>query len=456
MKYPKILFVLLVLSIVVVSSCKKDDSEPLMAASIELVSGNGQFAIIETSLSEEITIVVLDQYGSPFEGASVNFTITEGSVSNSLATSNQEGKVTTAWTLGSTLATQTLTVTAFKKDGITPLTGSPIQIQATGTAVPPTPRSIELMSGNDQLAYINTELTNGVKVLVKDQYGEVFEGATVNFTSIDGTVSNTTASTNSEGIVETSWTLGATEGQQTLTISAFKEGGTTTLEGGPITLTAFAAPTSLTDVDANNYGVVIIGKQIWMDSNLKTTHYDNAGIQGDAVPHVTDATAWSNLTLADKAYCYYDNDQDSDYGVLYNWAATMNGADASSSNPSNVQGICPTDWHVPSEAEFTELIEFLGGETVAGGKLKEAGNDHWYASNTGATNESGFTALPGGYRRNGDGSFQRAELNDYYFTTTEDASSAIAMSLSFGNTEASLGFQSKPHGMSVRCIMNKE
>ena len=140
---------------------------------------------------------------------------------------------------------------------------------------------------------------------------------------------------------------------------------------------------AVTDIDGNVYQTVTIGTQVWMAENLKVIHYRN----GDAIPNVTDSTEWSNLTTG--AYCNYDNDANNatTYGRLYNWYAV-----------NDSRNIAPTGWRVPTEDEWTILSVYLGGRTVAGGKLKETGTTHWISPNTGATNETGFTALPGGIR----------------------------------------------------------
>lgn len=135
---------------------------------------------------------------------------------------------------------------------------------------------------------------------------------------------------------------------------------------------------TVTDYDGNVYQTVIIGNQIWMAENLKSTHY-------------SDGTPIQNFI--------YNNDTTniSIYGRLYRWAAAMRNAASSNLNPSQVQGASPQGWHIPSEAEWQELINYLGGESNAGGKLKEVGFLHWIHPNTGATNETGFRALPTGW-----------------------------------------------------------
>jgi uncharacterized protein (TIGR02145 family) len=153
---------------------------------------------------------------------------------------------------------------------------------------------------------------------------------------------------------------------------------------------------TVTDIDGNVYNTVTIGTQVWMKENLKTTKYND----GTAIPNITDNTAWAALRTG----AYSDNNNtpanSTIYGRLYNWYAVDN--DAITKVESNGgKNVCPTGWHVPADTEWTTLTTYLGGESVAGGKLKETGTTHWASPNTVATNETGFTALPGGYRVNG-------------------------------------------------------
>ena len=162
---------------------------------------------------------------------------------------------------------------------------------------------------------------------------------------------------------------------------------------------------TVTDIDGNNYGTVQIGNQVWMSENLKTTRYRNGG----QIPNVTtDNTAWGNLTTG--AWSYYNNDVSNNaiYGKLYNWYTTLGDT------------LCPTGWGVPTDAEWTTLTDSLGGESVAGGKMKTIGNAYWNDPNTGAINSSGFSVLPGGYR-NSDGSFGNIRGNAFFWSATESA-----------------------------------
>ena len=196
--------------------------------------------------------------------------------------------------------------------------------------------------------------------------------------------------------------------------------------------------------DGNVYKTVKIGDQVWMAENLKylpsvigpktesntTPYYYVYGYNGTSV---TDA----------KATSYYKP-----YGVLYNWPAVMAGSAPSS---SLVQGVCPTGWHVPSEAEWATLITYLGGGEVAGGKLKETGTTHWNSPNLGATDEVGFTALPGGFRDPG-GNFGTLESIGMWWSATE-LGNIYASQFGLNSTIIHVygGGGEKRLGYSVRC-----
>ena len=162
------------------------------------------------------------------------------------------------------------------------------------------------------------------------------------------------------------------------------------------------------DYDGNEYATVQIGDQVWMAENLKVTHFAN----GVKIPLVEDSIDWVAQGYGGKAYCWYDNNvaNGHTYGAMYSWFAAVNGTTGSNTNPSGIQGVCPDGWHLPSDSEWKELEMYLGMSqseadrkddfrgTNEGGKLKETGTSHWLEPNVGATNESGFSALPGGFR----------------------------------------------------------
>lgn len=142
------------------------------------------------------------------------------------------------------------------------------------------------------------------------------------------------------------------------------------------------------DVDGNSYQEVSIGNQVWLQENLKVTHFNN----GDSIPIIKMDSVWRNLSSA--AYCNYDNDLGNvqSYGRLYNGYVAIDN-----------RNVCPLNWHVPSMEDWNQLIDYLGGELLSGGKMNEQGNAHWIWTNGSATNSSGFTALPAGFRAGSGG-----------------------------------------------------
>ena len=207
---------------------------------------------------------------------------------------------------------------------------------------------------------------------------------------------------------------------------------------------------TVTDIDGNVYNTVTIGTQVWMKENLKTTKYND----GTTIPNINDNTTWAALTTG--AYSDYNNtpSNSTTYGRLYNWyAADNNEATKVASNGG--KNVCPTGWHVPTNAEWTTLTNFLGGESVAGGKLKETGTTHWTTPNEGATNETGFTALPGGYRY-ANGTFNSVGSFGYWLSSTEYSSNSIYNRYIYYNTifVYRSNFE-KQFGFSVRCLRDQ-
>ena len=183
---------------------------------------------------------------------------------------------------------------------------------------------------------------------------------------------------------------------------------------------------------------ILIGTQRWTNCNLDVTTYSN----GDPIPEVTDPTAWAALTTG--AWCYYNNDplNGPTYGKLYNWYAV-----------NDPRGLAPIGYHVPTNTEWTVLTDYLGGTLVAGGKMKEAGLCHWGEPNTDATNSSGFTALPGGFRLHTDGSFNNIGFYGLYWSSTEfNTSFSWLRNLNYNSPQSTVEYASKAYGVSVRLI----
>jgi uncharacterized protein (TIGR02145 family) len=198
---------------------------------------------------------------------------------------------------------------------------------------------------------------------------------------------------------------------------------------------------TVSDIDGNAYNTVLIGTQCWTKENLKTSRYRNGGL----IPNVTDGTAWSNLTTG--AWSYYNNDVSNNaiYGKLYNWYTTLGDT------------LCPTGWGVPTDAEWTILTTYLGGEDVAGGKMKSVGTAYWVSPNTGATNESGFSALPGGWRGSSSVSFQNIRSNAFFWSATESVNFYAWYRFLYYNDgyvdrNYYSSFYNKSVGASVRCL----
>lgn len=181
-------------------------------------------------------------------------------------------------------------------------------------------------------------------------------------------------------------------------IRAYATNSAGTAYGNELSFKTYA----VNDLDGNGYYSVKIGTQTWLSENLKTTRFND----NSSIPLVSDSITW--LSLTSPAYCWYKNDESDNkpvYGALYNWYTVNTGK------------LCPIGWHVPTSDEFTTLTDFLGGISIAGGKIKEAGIGHWLSPNTSATNESGFTALPAG-QRGGIGEFVHNGMLATFWTST--------------------------------------
>lgn len=194
---------------------------------------------------------------------------------------------------------------------------------------------------------------------------------------------------------------------------------------------------TVTDIDGNEYNVITIGNQIWIEENLKVTHYQN----GDPIANVTDAAQWSMISTG--AYCWYNNyiSSKTTYGGLYNWYAVV-----------DARKIAPAGWHIPNESEWQALIDNLGGQAASGGKLKEMGTTHWGSPNVEATNESGYTALPGGMRIR-SGLFSNLGSTCHLWSNSPGNTGGGMNLVLESNTGSSFILENEKHcGFSVRCI----
>lgn len=192
----------------------------------------------------------------------------------------------------------------------------------------------------------------------------------------------------------------------------------------------------ITDADGNIYSSITLGTQVWMTGNLKTTKYND----GTDIPLVTDNTTWSNLSTP--GYCWYNNESSNKnvYGALYNWQAVETGK------------LCPDGWHVPTDEEWDVLVEYAGGNSISGGRLKETGFDHWNDPNLDATDSYGFKAVGAGFR-DITGPYQKIHIDTYWWSSTE-YSDDVAMSryIHYYNAIVFRIFSDKKYGSSVRCL----
>jgi uncharacterized protein (TIGR02145 family) len=194
---------------------------------------------------------------------------------------------------------------------------------------------------------------------------------------------------------------------------------------------------TISDQEGNKYKTIQIGNQTWMAENLRTTKYRN----GITINNITDNTQWQNTITG--AYCDYENKTSNicPFGRLYNWYAV-----------TNINQLCPSGWHVPSTEEWTILETYLGGNNNAGIELKSTGNKYWQGSNTGANNNTGFSALPGGYRII-HGEFYDMGARGYWWTSSQ-INSTTATIRSMYSAYTSIGAYNffKTYGFSIRCV----
>ena len=200
--------------------------------------------------------------------------------------------------------------------------------------------------------------------------------------------------------------------------------------------------------DGYTYSSIVLGNgQEWLAENLRTTIYCN----GDPIPNVTDGTQWSNLTTGAWAHTNNDSQYENPYGKIYNWYAA-----------ADVRNICPCGWRLPTDSDWQFLFEYLdpagspifGSINIAGGKMKSTGTQYWLSPNTDATNESGFSGLPGGIRLNYGAFSNNLESGSWWSAREYNNNTSYYWYLRFNNGSANISNNSKNMGYSVRCIKN--
>ena len=318
---------------------------------------------------------------------------------------------------------------------------------AIGGVCPGTISALNCSSATNNGTLTATTTATGVTSVISYTGGNdgAHNGQVVTSTVVTGLTATLQAGNFANGNGNLTYTITGTPAMSGTASFALNIGGKTCT----VTRTVAIAPqnptsgygSNITDVEGNSYKTVYIGTQQWMGENLKTIKYSD----GTTIPNITDNTQWSSNTKG--AWAYYNNDvaNNAKYGKLYNWYAV-------SPTTNGNKNVCPIGWHVPTDAEWTVLTDYLGGVSVAGGKLKEVGTTNWNSPNTDATNTSLFSVLPGG-NRNLDGSFNVIGSFGYWRSSTElNTYNAWARGLGVNIGNASRASNDKRNGLSVRCL----
>ena len=333
--------------------------------------------------------------------------------------------------------------------GLTPLTTYYVKAFATnefGT----TYGQVEVFTTSPTLPTLTTRPVTSITTTTAVSGGQQINdgGATIMekgicwSTNTNPTISLSTKTTNGTDSTGFISSISGLTANSTYYVRAYATSSVGTAYGQEVIFIA-QAPASLPNVS--------IGSLIWSNTNLDVTTYRD----GTPIPQVTDPTQWANLTSG--AWCYYNNDAANGavYGKLYNWYAVAGIYDAVSlTNASLRKQFAPTGWHVPSDNDWYSLTNFLLGEQVAGGKMKETGTTHWQFPNTAATNLSGFNGLPGGVRQF-TGAFGYININGYWWSTQDtDPNGSLAWNrnLNYNSEIAFRNYVSKSEGHSVRLV----
>ena len=347
----------------------------------------------------------------------------------------------------------TSTLISCKKETSSPSTSNGNNSADTTKNVDTTTQTVTtpLISALDCLGAVITgtlkkgEAANSVSVKINYSggNGKAYLAQSITSTSVTGLTAKLTAGTLVNGNGDVSYEISGTPVSAGTANFEIALGGKTCsihLNIEEVIPTSGYGP-NITDIDGNSYKTVYIGTQQWMAENLKVSKYSD----GTTIPNITDNTQWQNNTTG--AWAYYNNDaaNNAKYGKLYNWYAV-------SKTTNGNKNVCPTGWHVPTDAEWTVLTDYLGGANVAGGKMKEVGTTSWNSPNTDATNTSLFTGLPGGYR-DYNGGYNFIGYFGFWWSTTEyDTGNAWYRSLSYYFGSAYRFANPKGYGLPVRCL----
>ena len=298
---------------------------------------------------------------------------------------------------------------------------------------------ISVLQGSESGAavYVETQTaTTNANGLVSLQIG-TGTASTGSFATINWAAGPYFIKTETDPAGGTNYTITGTQEILSVPYAMYAKNGITTAQADAIV----TMQAQITALQANLViPTVTIGSQDWTKYNLNVTTYRN----GDLIPYVSDPAAWQSLSTG--AWCYINNDPSKGevYGKLYNWYAI-----------NDTRGLAPQGWHIPSSDEWTILTDFLNGKSVAGGKMKGVGTAQWLSPNTGATNSSGFSAMPGGYRDGSNGMSFAIQYEGYWWSSSistmgEPLSRSIRYD--FNNVSDMNPYTGMRFGYSVRCI----
>ncbi len=368
------------------------------------VSGNSQFGSLGQPLPNPIKVRVIDSQDVGWSGIPVHFEVVSGggTINNSVVLTDSNGYAQVSWTIGNT-GGQVLKAFVKKGNGEN-IQDSPLLFTAVLANCQGSNLAVNISAvGNTAIANV----TGG-----QPPYSYVWSN-----NATTQTISNLSNITYDVIVTDT---LGCTV-------------------TGSITINNNSSAGTVTDYDGNSYPTVTIGEQVWMQANLNVGHYRN----GDPINEVQEGWWW---TSAAGAWCYYENNPANGtiYGKLYNWNAV-----------NDPRGLAPEGWHIATYADWQILGYYLGGEAMAGGKMKSTTG--WNAPNSGATNSSGFTGLPGGFRWDDEsnGAFGGVGHVGYWWSSTSNGvccGSAWYVALGYNNNGLTSSHSTSQYGYSVRCV----
>ena len=412
-----------------------------------LLNGNNQSSQTGNVLPLPIQVKVSDSKNQTLSNVQVHFLPSAGSVSQTIIKTDVNGLAQTSWTLSANPGEQTMTV--YLLDGKDQrIDNCSLTVKATATS-----SSLPTLTTTAITSITQTTATSGGNVTADGGTTVTARGVCWSTTPNPTTANSKT--TNGTGTGSFTSNLSGLTANTPYYLRAYATNSAGTAYGNEVTFTTNNISNDIifnpnltygtvTDIDGNAYKTIRIGSQVWMAENLKVTHFRN----GDIIPNFPDQTEWGIQTSG--AYCDYNNDAGNsvNYGHLYNWHAV-----------NDTRKLAPEGWHIPSNEEWNKLINFLGGENLAGGSLKEKGTTHWKSPNTGATNESGFSSIPGGYRviRNDQELGIFGYLGEYCVFWSSSQSSYVSFQadcryIDNDKTKVTWTSGDKSEGFSVRCV----